>query len=202
MDNRQIGGWCLVAAGAATVFAMAHHPSGLRDGGASQAVHGALMAMTLLTAFGFLTFVANRGAGRAPIQAGTLAFAVALFANLGAASINGFAVPGLTKSGEPVGRDVILFAWQLNQALAGLAVYATGAAFLFWSIDLVRGSGLAARLVGLAGLPAALLPTMSLASGLLRMNVHGAFAIYSVQAIWGAMVGLLLLHEARRASAA
>lgn len=200
MDRKGIGGWCLIGAAAVTIMMMAHHPSDMRSGGVGQFVHGALIVSILVTAFGFAAFVADRGAGRATMMAGAIAYSVSVFANIGAGTINGFVAPALAAGTEQVGPGVMRLAWELNQALAGLAVYAMAAAFLFWSIDLVRREGMIARLVGLAGLVAALLPPVLLISGVLRMNVTGASIVYGVVVAWGFLVGLLMLAESRRAT--
>ena len=88
---------------------------------------------------------------------------------------------------------------EANQALARIGVYATGAAFLLWSLDLMRDLTLWLRLVGVAGLAAGLVPAALLATAAIRMNVGGAMLVYAVHVAWAASVGLMLIRSARTA---
>ncbi len=196
MNMKQIGGWCLIGSAAATIFGMAHHPSSYQAA-IGPAVHGAMLMVLLVTAFGFATFVLDRGVQRPSILAGTIAYAVSTFANLGAGTINGFIAPALAQGDAAIGQDILQLCWAANQALAWLGVVTVGAAFLFWSFDFLRRPGVSARLIGVAGLAAGLLPTILLVSGVLSMNVVGAFILYTAQVTWGALVGLHLLAEAK-----
>lgn len=193
MDTQRAGGAALVAAAVGTVAAMAHHPTGMHGGGLAQAVHAAMIVFLALTAFGFASFAAARGAARPPVLAGLVAYALALFGHAGAATINGFVVPAL--AGRGVGaHDIFLLAWEANQALAKLGVIATGAAYLLWSADFLSRRGTEAKAIGLAGVVAGALPPALLLGGLIRMDVTGAALAYAVQATWGVAVALHLLR--------
>ena len=136
-DDRAAGA-ALVAGALGSVLAMAHHPSGAHSGALGPIVHGAMIGLLMLMAWGFLLFQSGRGASRPLPLAGLLAYGVSLFGHIGAATINGFVVPALAVRGHgAVSHDVFLLAWEANQALARLGVYMTGLAFAFWSIDLV-----------------------------------------------------------------
>lgn len=185
-------GATLVLAAAGTIFAMGHHPSGLHGAGAAGAVHGAMIALLAALAFGFASFSAVRGARRPLVLAGLVAYAMGLIGHVGAATINGFIVPALAARGEAIGHDVFLAAWEANQALAKLGVYAAAAAYLLWSLDLLRGPDGEARALGGAGLLAALVPAGLLASGAIGMNVSGAMLVYGAQVLWAALVGVQL----------
>ena len=190
----RIGGAALIAGAAGTVLAMAHHPSHA-DAPLGGLVHGAMIALLGALAFGFLRFAIARGPARPAILAGLIAYAASLFAHLGAATINGFVVPALAArgaAGEPVAHDLFVLAWEANQALARLGVAATGAAYLFWSADLLRRPGGWARLIGALGLIAGAVPAILLLGGWLRMDVAGAFLVYAAHAAWAAAVGLYL----------
>ena len=196
-------GMFLIGPAAASMVAMAHHPSGAHAGGQSGLVHGAMIVLLTLMAFGFLHFARRRGLGRPPVLAGLVAYAISLFAHVGAATINGSVVPALAARGPgAVGHDAFLLAWEANQALARLGVFATGAAFLLWSADLLRASGGERRLIGLAGLLAGGLPAALLAGGWIRMDVAGAFAVYAAHGAWAALVGLHLMRGGLEAGAA
>lgn len=182
-------GIALVAAAAGSVLAMAHHPSGGHAGPLGGIVHGAMIALIATMAFGFAHFALRRGLARPAILAGLVAFAVSLFGHVGAATINGFVVPALAGRGHgAAGHDIFLFAWESNQALARLGVFATGTAFVLWSLDLLRERG-AARWLGAAGLVAGAMPAVLLGGGWIAMNVAGAFLVYAAHAAWTAAVG-------------
>ena len=191
----RVAGAALLSAAAASVLAMAHHPTSAHSGALGPLVHGAMIVLIALMAFGFAHFSIRRGLGRPEILAGLVAFGVALFGHVGAATINGFVVPALASRvhGAP-GHDVFLIAWQLNQALARLGVFAAGAAYLLWSVDFLRRPGAEPRLIGLAGLLAGGVPAVLLALGAVRMDVAGAVTVYTAHAAWAALVGFHLIR--------
>lgn len=191
-----VAGVGLVAAAAASVLAMAHHPvSAHGTGGIGDHVHGAMLVLLSVLFFGFAHFAQRRGPGRPVILAGLVAYGTSLAFHLGAGTINGFIVPALAARGSAaVGHDIFILCREANQALAMLGVYATGAAFLLWSIDFLTRTELSNRLTGVVGLVAAALPAAALAGGILEMSVEGAFIIYSVHALWAALVGIQILR--------
>jgi hypothetical protein len=149
-----------------------------------------------ISAFGFAHFALRRGLGRSAILAGLIAYFIGFAADLGAGTINGFIVPELAARGASLsGRDVFLFAWEANQALARLGVFATAAAFVLWSIDFLSRSGAEPKTVGVLGLLAGLVPAGLLATGTTDMHVAGAFAAYAAFAAWGVVVGQHLLRN-------
>lgn len=195
MKAKQIGGWALIGAAAASILAMAHHPANYHSA-IGPLVHGTMILLLLVIAFGFATFVLDRGPARPAILAGAIAYAVSTFANLGAGTINGFIAPTFAHSDPAIAQEILRLCWAANQALAWLGVVTASAAFLFWSLDFLRRPG-AARLIGLTGLAAGSVPTILLFTGMLSMNVTGAAIIYAAQVGWGALVGLHMLAEAR-----
>lgn len=204
MDERElaasdrIAGAAMVVSAGGTVLAMAHHPSGAHGGPLGSIVHGTMIVLLTLAAFGFLHWVRRRGAGRPLMLAGLLAYLISLFGHVGAAMINGFVVPALAARGqEGVGHGIFLAAWEANQAMARLGVFATSAAYALWAIELVRRGSSGERIMGAAGLAAGLVPAALLAAGLIRMNVQGAFIVYAAQVAWTAWVGLSLLRVRR-----
>ena len=106
-----------------------------------------------------------------------------------------WALPALAARGADLsGHDVFLLAWEANQALARLGVFATAAAFTLWSIDFLRRPGLEPKAIGGLGLLAGLVPATLLATAAINMHVAGAFAAYAAFAAWGAIVGVHLLR--------
>ena len=194
MTSERIGGVALMVAAAGTMVGMAHHPTGMADAHLSQWVHGLLIVFLGLTAFGFAAFCAVSGPGRPAILAGAVSYAMALIGHVGAATVNGFAVAVLASRGEPIGRDTLLLAWDINQALAQLGVVAAGAAILLWSIDLLGRKAGQARLLGLLGVVAGAVPSVLLVSGAMTMNLTGAFTAYAAHAAWAAALGICLLR--------
>lgn len=197
-SSDRIAGAALAAAALVSVVAMAHHPTRAHgSGGLNGLVHGVMLVLIALLAFGFAHFARRRGLDRPAVLAGLVAYAMSLFAHAGAATINGFVVPAMAGRGDgAVSHDIFLFAWETNQALAALGVYATGAAFILWSLDLVRRDRGLPRLVGLAGLAAGAVPAALLAGGAIRMDMSGALLVYAVHAGWAALVGVMLIRAA------
>lgn len=198
-DHRQadrIAGGALILGALLSMLAMAHHPTHVDPGGLVGIVHGAMIVLMTVTAFGFAHFAQRRGLGRPAILAGLIAYLVSLVAHIGAGTINGFIVPALAARGADLaGRDVFLLAWESNQALARLGVFATAAAFTFWSIDFLRRSGLEPKAIGGLGLLAGLVPAILLATGATDMHVAGAFVAYAAFAAWAVLVGLHMIRR-------
>lgn len=190
----RIAGAALIAAAAISMLAMAHHPTSAHAGTIGGVVHGTMIVLVAITAFGFAHVVLRRGLERPAMLAGSIAYGIGVVANIGAATINGFVVPALAAGGD-VGADVFAFAWEANQALAVLGVFATGAAFVCWSFDFLGRPGTEAKIIGVAGLLAGIVPALLIAGGWIGMNVTGAFALYGAHAAWAALVGV---HTARR----
>lgn len=191
----RIAGGALIAGSLLSVLAMAHHPEHVDPGGLVGIVHGAMIVLMTVIAFGFAHFALRRGVARLAILAGLIAYLVGLVADLGAGTINGFVVPALAAHGATLtGRDVFLLAWESNQALARLGVFATAAAFTFWSIDFLGRPGIEPKAIGGLGLAAGLVPAVLLATGAINMHVAGAFAAYAAFAAWGALVGLHMIR--------
>jgi len=191
----RIAGGALIAGSLLSVLAMAHHPDHVDPGGLVGIVHGAMIVLMSVIAFGFAHFALRRGLRRPAILAGLIAYFIGLVADLGAGTTNGFIVPALAARGADLsGHDVFLLAWEANQALARLGVFATAAAFTFWSIDFLRRTGLEAKAIGGLGLLAGLVPAILLATGATDMHVAGAFMAYAAFAAWGAIVGMHLLR--------
>jgi len=187
------GGAALLSSSAVSVLAMAHHPTSPHSGLIGPLVHGVMIVMMALLAFGFAHFSVRRGLGRPAVLAGLVAYAFALFGHLGAATINGFVVPAVAAR-HVASPELFLFAWQANQALAGLGVYAGSVAYALWSLDFLSRPGAEPRLIGIAGLLAASVPTGLLATGVIALDVPGAFLSYAVQGAWAALVGVHVLR--------
>ncbi len=167
---------------------MAHHPTSLRAGAMIGIVHGAMILFVGMMMFGFSQFARVRGLERPAVLAGLVAYAIAAAADVGAATVNGFAAPALAAHGA--GHDAFDALWFLNQALATLGVVAAGIAYALWSLDLWRQR----KMVALLGLVAGGVPAVLLVGGWIDMHLHWAALIYGGQVLWAALIGWLLLN--------
>lgn len=195
-EHRQadrIAGSAMIGGAALSLLAMAHHPTSAHAGPIGGIVHGAMIAVMTITFYGFAHFALRRGVGQPAILAGLVAYAVSLFAHIGAATINGFVVPALAARGI-ANHDLFLLAWESNQALAKLGVFAVGIAFTLWALDFLRRPGLEAKAIGGLGLLAGLAPAALLGTGAIRMDVAGAGLAYAAFAAWAVIVGQHLIR--------
>ncbi|MDF7777750.1 hypothetical protein P1X14_21015 [Sphingomonas sp. AOB5] len=191
MNGDRIAGGVLVLAALGIVVMMGHHPSSSHAVALGRFVHGALIALIGATLFGFVHLARGIGLDRPLALAGLVAYAIGAFGGIGAGTINGFVMTGLYEHGI-TNRELRLFAWEANQALAQLGVAASGAAFLLWSIEICRYPGWAARGLATLGILGAVVPLVFLWSGLLSMNLSGAILVYGAHAAWIALAGLYL----------
>ena len=193
-EGDRAAGIALVAAAAISLLAMSHHPSGAHGGALGPIVHGVMIFALAVQLYGFAHFARRLGLGRPFALSGLVAYALSAFAHFAAATINGFVVPALVGHGAAVGHDLLLFAWESNQALARLGVFTTAAAYGLWSLDLLRRPGFEAKGLAALGFVAGAVPAVLLALGLVRMNVAGAALAYAAFGLWSALVGLHLLR--------
>lgn len=189
----RFAGAMLAAACVLSVVVMAHHPTSAGSASLANHVHGALMIALLIAFAGFSRFSARLGLRRFPVLAGLVFYGSASVGNLLAATVNGFAVPALAAREPAISQEVFRFAWELNQALAYAAVYATSLAYVLWGAELFARKQ---RLAGIAGLAAGAVPAALLAAGALDMHVAGAFVVYAAQAAFGIVIGLLMVVSA------
>ena len=195
-DGRHLqrdGGMALMAGAVASIILMMNHPSGAHGGPLGGIVHGGMMLALSAIMFGFVAFALGRGA-RTPLIIGLIAAAVSLAAHIAAATINGFTVPVMAgwHGGTP-GHDVFLLAWLLNQALAQIGVFATGIAYLCWAIDLRRDQPILAAAAAVAGV----VPAALLATGVIKLDVHGALLAYGLHGLWALALGVKMFRASR-----
>jgi hypothetical protein len=181
-------GIALIGAAAASMLAMAHHPTSLRAGAMIAIVHGAMILFAGMMMFGFTHVARRRGLDRPAVLAGLVAYGIGIAATVGAATVNGFAAPALAAHGAS--HDAFDALWFLNQALARLGVVATGAAYALWALDLWRRW----KAVALLGLLAGGVPALLLLGGWIDMHLGWAMLVYPAQVSWAALIGWLLLR--------
>jgi hypothetical protein len=209
----QFAGALLLLATVLEIVAMAHHPSfATADIGAATPriaaaagtaawVHGALITLLLLVAWCFAEFCVMVGMRRPLVRAGAIAYSAGVMSMMGAALVSGFVVPevvrslsGLQTLDAGVMQAVFILCRVLNRTAANAGVFAMSAGTAAWSVALLRDSG-ARRLTGILGCLAAVLPTVALLSGAVRLNVFGMGAVVVVQGVWNIAVALLLLRR-------
>jgi hypothetical protein len=186
-NGDRAAGIALIGAAALSMFAMAHHPASLRAGAMIAIVHGAMILFTGMMTFGFAQLSRRLGLERPAVLAGLVAYAIGAIAEIGAATVNGFAMPAL--AGHGASHDAIDTLWFLNQALAGLGVAAIGAAYTLWSLALWRRH----KLVAAFGVVAGAVPALLLLGGWINMQLHWAILVYAALILWAALAGWLLL---------
>ena len=208
-------GVLLIGVSVLEVAAMAHHPSvhaheiaevlaQIRALATVDSwVHGVLIALIVVGFLALTEFARRRGLARPLIRAGLIAYAVGVGAMIGAALVDGFIVPDVAMRAAGVSAaELQISAGQLalcvlaNQALARLGAVALSVGIAFWSLDLVRGAGLA-RVLGIAGIVIGLACAGALILGALHLNVHGMMLVLVLQVVWTVGVGILMLRAER-----
>ncbi len=187
-------GIVLLAGAAGTVFFMAHHPTRMTDlDGIAGLVHGVMLLMLLALSAGFVHFSMSLGLRRLLVLLGLLSYLGAAIFNGLAAIINGFVSPALAARGNNViGHDIFDLTWDLNQALAVIAVVGTSLAYGLWSVDLLKRRWF--WLAGL-GLIASIAPVLLVFFSSGGMEVKTAMAVYSTQVMWAAAVGWVMYRK-------
>ena len=211
-------GIVLLIASLLEVLGMLHHPS-VQTSDISQAVeqiarfsrlsavvHGVLIALMLLIAYGFVDFALRRGLTRPLIRAGGIAYGCGVIVMVGAALVSGFIItdvasliPHTTAVDLQINLQILLLCRVLNQACANFSAVAMSAGIVCWSLDLCRNSGLL-RAVGVFGCLVGLAPAIRLMFGAVHLDVHGMTAVVLAQAAWYVAVALLMIYRVPLAS--
>lgn len=215
--SRDIASGLALASGALlSVLLMAHHPTPrahgsegvlqeiVEIGGMARLVHGGMIAVLALQAFGFAGLALDLGIERAPVRLGLVAYVLGALALVGAGLLNGFVAPAVAEhyagAGEAdahAARAMLAFAWAANQTLAGCGVLALSAATLAWSATLVRLPG-AWRWIGALGLAVGAVGALAYLTGRLELDVQGFGRFVLGQGAWAVAAGAALARAARR----
>jgi hypothetical protein len=209
-ENRVYAGLLLTSA-LLSLLAAAHHPEVhthdlraalqiLADQSRLIAgVHAVLLLLMGAQLVGFYGFARLLGLERPLAAAGLLFVGAGSAAMLGAAAVNGFAVPALawdyralSAADSSAVTAALRLCWQLNQAFASIGAVAWGLGLLFWSVELALRAGLA-RIVGLLGGLAALAIAGGVGFGLIRLHVGGFIAVMVLLTAWSVAAALLML---------
>jgi len=203
----------LIAAPVLEIAAMAHHPStSTQDPAAlvtqlralaalAAQVHGILIALIYACLFAVTQFAAERGLARAAVRCALLAYAAGVIIMTPAALIDGFVVPrvalvlpALAPAEPGLIAQFAAFGMLFNQAFAKCGAILASAGIAAFSLDLLR-EGLPQRALGIFGLASGLGCVLAIATGWLRLDVHGMGAVLVLQALWTIGAGALLLKD-------
>jgi hypothetical protein len=211
--------WCglaVVVGAVGLVVTMVLHPTGgdlehiARMASVAVPVHALAIASLAVSLCGFLGLTARlRKAGDgwpalAPV-AGYVALAFGSVAGLGAAALNGLATPayvqGLLDEGADAaaldaGRQVIAYAFHLNNDLSRVLIVCLAVAVLLWSAAIVATRALP-RWVGALGLVAGVAALALFFAGAIGIDVHDFGLFVFGYAAWSVAAGLLLAADRR-----
>jgi hypothetical protein len=197
------------------ILAMAHHPSvdtveigqAIRRIGElsrlSELVHGALIALMLLTLYGLTEFALRRGFSRPLVRGGAIAYGCGTIVMLGAALVSGFVIgdiasllPQNTPTDLRIDHQILILCGVLNQACARFGVVAMSVGIGLWSVDLLRDRG-TARTIGVLGCIVAIVPVIGLSSGAIHLDVHGMRTVVLIQTAWNLAIAAWLVRLGR-----
>lgn len=212
-DDRK-SGLALIAGMSGTIITMAFHPTGhdlIAPGQFASmarlgvAVHSlALVCMPVLF-LGALGLTRRLASPNRLALSGLVFFGFAEIAGMIAATVSGLVAPGLIHhmmSAEPAAADiwrtVLQLNGHLNQAFALVLVVASSTAIVLWSAAMLR-SGVFSRALALYGCVLGPVIVIAVASGHIRLHVHGFGLVILGQAVWFISTGVLLWRAGRPA---
>ncbi|MDB5691029.1 MAG: hypothetical protein JWO81_92 [Alphaproteobacteria bacterium] len=207
----RIYGGLLLGAALLSAFTAAHHPttavhalpavlaSLAAQAGLIAGIHGALLLIFVVELVGFYGFARRLGLARPLPAAGMILLGLGTAAMVGAAAINGFAVPAfaarypnLQPGDAPAVVAMLRMSWALNQALASIGAVAWGGALLAWSAELTLRRGLL-RAMGIGGIAIGAVIAGGIASAAIRLDVGGFILVTALMSAWAAGAALLML---------
>jgi hypothetical protein len=163
-------------------------------------VHGSLIALLVVQACCYSTVCMRLGIARGLVRAGAISYAIGIFAIIVAATIDGFIVADIaTRYAAGRAEDLEAARHLLNLCgisigvFTSLAVIAMSAAFVAWSLELLRAPRANAWL-GASGLVLGAGPALAVMFGVMTMNLHSAIVFLLCQTIWNLAVGVTLVR--------
>ena len=210
MRRGTLGGTAMIAGAIMGLVTMLFHPTGhavARDpagqGALALAVHALAMLATPLAFYGGLALTRRLAPESELAELALVFYGASLVATVVAATASGLLAPPLVArtltldADARVASDAVLrYNGSVNQAFARILVAASSIAIGLWSLVIVRARTMR-RAIGVYGCVIAALALLALASGHLRLDVHGFGAVVLLQAVWLVAVG----GELRRAAA-
>jgi hypothetical protein len=205
-------GIVLIAAGAITVAAILHHPTGDGDtneefvasivqaGAMLRVVHGAMIALLLAMAYGVAAYALRRGLGRPLPLAGLLTFLTGILVMMPAALIDGFILPDFAAQAQANNAEVMAtfpavsrFAMDMLLALAKASSVLISLGIVLLSLGMMHERGVM-RWFGLAGVVGVFPGALAILAGKLQLDLHGMTLITVVWCAWFGGLGALLLR--------
>lgn len=174
-----------------------------RVGPLGRIVHGGLIMVMCLFCLGFSGAADALGRTRWFVRAGWGAFVVATAAMVLAATINGFAVPGLADwlvSHLPLAasdvevRLALALCRELNLSATWIGLTSWALATGLWSLELLCRPG-TRRAVGVLGLVCLLAFCVGVISGRIAPTLDGLLVFATLEAIWTLAVAVLLVRQ-------
>ncbi len=220
MTNDRKSGIAFLVGSLGGIVTMAIHPhgSGVMTpaqaealASASEIAHTLAMISFLvlfLGAVGLTRRLAWRGSASSPdlSVAAIVVYAFAAVALMLATSVSGFIVPDLIRhmmrdsaANGPQWRMIIDAVFTFNQAFARIYSVAASLAILLWSASAWRYGGLN-RGIATYGLIAAIVLTILIAVGHLRLNVHGMAVVVFAQALWFVLAAVEMMRPVQTAA--
>jgi len=161
-------------------------------------VHGVLIVVMLGLTYGIYGVKVHLGSRRPLSVLAFIFYVYGIMAYALAATVSGFVAPEIgiifaeTSIEEmQLARRFLQLAWVSNQGLSYMGLMATSAGIFCWSVLLVLQTG-RARMVGVIGLIAGVLPVLMWVFGDLRLNVTGMHFVVVVDAVWYVAVAIEL----------
>jgi hypothetical protein len=161
-----------------------------------------------LGAMGLTRRLARHDSETAPDRLAIMAIAVYTFAAMAlliATAVSGFIVPDIigrmahdVAGNGPQWTMIIQGVFAFNQAFARIYSVAASLAIVLWSASAIRNGGLN-RGIAVYGSIAAVVLTLLIAVGHLRLNVHGMAVVVFAQALWFVLAGVEMLRQAQPA---
>lgn len=204
-------GIVLIAAGAITVAAILHHPTGdgdtnvefvasIVDAGATlRLVHGAMIALLLAMSYGVTAYVLRRGADRPLALAGLLTFFAGIIVMMPAPLIDGFILPDFAAQAQANAEVMAAFPAVSRFAMDMLLAFAKASSVLIslgivlLSLGMMHERGVM-RWFGLAGVIGVLSGALAILAGGLQLDLHGMTLITVVWCAWFVGLGVLLVR--------
>lgn len=213
MTDERKGGIALIAGAIGGLVTMALHPTG---GGVltpaqferfaimNVVAHSLAIASMPISFLGALALTRRlQSADRFSISA-LVVYAFALVAGMLAATASGFIatplVGGETTAATELNHALYHYTGLWNQAFARILAVSSSMAILLWSLAILRNRRLSVR-VAYYGIPLGILIVLLVASGSLKLDLHGFGLVMILQGVWFISVGSLMIR-AEPASAA
>jgi hypothetical protein len=207
--SERFGGAFLITYAVLSLVAIAHHPQVTVKtatvaifaeiaalAGPDEFMHGTMIVLLLLLAFGFFVLSRVRGFDHPAVIAASLCAAVGVAGPIAAAIIDGFWIPwfGAHAASEPnqvaIGTELLVGASIFIQVATKLGFVGIGTAIAMYSLDFILERR--AMLLGAYGLAAALAVIIMLSTVAVQLTPRTLLFPMALQTIWLVVTGAFL----------